>query len=318
MQTTLMGFAIGLILALLAALVGPYFVNWNDHRAWFESEASRLVGVPVRVAGHIDAGILPFPRVTLDDIAIGPEREASRLRARSLRIELGLGPLLRGEIRAVEMKVVAPQVSIGLDKDGRVDWSAFALEAETLSIDRLSIENGRATLTDAASQSQITLDKLWFSGEVRSLTGPFRGKGEFVTGGSLYGYDISAGRLTADGMRVRLALKTDERPLTIEAEGLFALDRGAPGFDGVVTLARPAGAVLASGQAVAYEPWRLSSKIQAGTASAALENVLFQYGPDERAAALDRIGDFRVRRAAAVAGPAVGAADRSRSPARHT
>ena len=44
-QTTLLGIAIALILALLAALVGPYFVNWNDHRAFFEAEASRLVGL---------------------------------------------------------------------------------------------------------------------------------------------------------------------------------------------------------------------------------------------------------------------------------
>ena len=76
MQTTLLGLAIALILALLAALVGPYFVNWNDHRAFFESEASRLVGLQrCGSAAPIDAGILPFPSVTLGDIAIGPDRE---------------------------------------------------------------------------------------------------------------------------------------------------------------------------------------------------------------------------------------------------
>ena len=65
MQTTLLGLAIALILALLAALIGPYFIHWNDHRAFFEAEASRLVGLNVRVAGDIDAKLLPFPAVTL-------------------------------------------------------------------------------------------------------------------------------------------------------------------------------------------------------------------------------------------------------------
>ena len=51
MQTTLLGLAIALILALLTALVGPYFVNWNDHRAFFEAEASRLTGLKVQVSG---------------------------------------------------------------------------------------------------------------------------------------------------------------------------------------------------------------------------------------------------------------------------
>ena len=181
MQTTLFGLAIALILALLAALVGPYFVNWNDHRAFFEAEASRLIGLNVRVNGPIKVGILPFPSVALGDIEIGPAGEASRLRARSLGIELGLGPLMRGEIRAVEMRLVGPQFSIGLNSLGRVDWPAMALQTETLAIDRLSIEDGRAMLTDAASNSRLVLDKLWFGGEVRSLTGPFRGEGAFVT-----------------------------------------------------------------------------------------------------------------------------------------
>ena len=61
MQTTLLSLAIGLILALLGALVVPHFIRWNDHRAFFEAEASRLVGVNVRVGGDIDAEMLPFP-----------------------------------------------------------------------------------------------------------------------------------------------------------------------------------------------------------------------------------------------------------------
>ena len=93
-----------------------------------------------------------------------------------------------------------------------------------LSIDRLSIEDGRATLTDATSKSRLVLDQLWFAGEVRSLVGPIRGKGEFVTGGGLYGYDISAGRAGEDGTRLKFSLKTDERPLTLEAEGLLAFE----------------------------------------------------------------------------------------------
>ena len=72
MQTTLLGLAIALILALLTALVGPYFVNWNDHRAFFEVEASRLTGLNVQVTGPIKVSVLPTPAVTLGDIAIGP------------------------------------------------------------------------------------------------------------------------------------------------------------------------------------------------------------------------------------------------------
>ncbi len=55
MQTTLLGLAIAFILALVAALVGPYFVDWNQFRPQFEAEATRVVGAPVRVSGGLEA-----------------------------------------------------------------------------------------------------------------------------------------------------------------------------------------------------------------------------------------------------------------------
>ena len=62
MQTTLLGLAIAFILALTAALVGPYFVDWNRFRPQFEAEASRVIGVKVRVEGALDARLLPRRR----------------------------------------------------------------------------------------------------------------------------------------------------------------------------------------------------------------------------------------------------------------
>ncbi|MGB9321721.1 MAG: hypothetical protein WCB77_14125, partial [Pseudolabrys sp.] len=70
MQTTLLGLAIAIILALLAALVGPLLIDLGNHRALFEAETRRLIGVNVRVTGAIDARLLPSPRLTLHDITI--------------------------------------------------------------------------------------------------------------------------------------------------------------------------------------------------------------------------------------------------------
>ena len=82
MQTTLLGFAIALILALLAALVGPLFIDWNNYRPRFESEASRLVGLPVRVGGAIDVRILPTPTLLrLYTSATAVRTEIARRRA---------------------------------------------------------------------------------------------------------------------------------------------------------------------------------------------------------------------------------------------
>ncbi len=251
-------------------------------------------GIKVKVGGDIDAALLPFPSVTLRAIAIGPVGEGSRMRARSLRIELALGPLMRGELRATEMRLVAPQFNIGLDSEGQIDWPPLALANETLSIDRLQ-HRGRPGDADrcrqqveAGARSVVVHRRGAFADRADPRQGRVRHRRR-----SLRLRDFGRREPGPDGTRLRFSLKTDERPLTVEAEGLLAFERGAPRFDGALTLSRPAGAVLASGKAVAFEPWRLTSKVKAGASAAALDEVSFQYGPDERAVTLAGSGEFK-------------------------
>ena len=90
MQTTLLTIAIAVILALIAALVGPFFINWGDYRTVLEREATRLTGLEIKVDGDIEARLLPSPRLQLQSVSIGSGEE--RLRARSLTIEFALSP----------------------------------------------------------------------------------------------------------------------------------------------------------------------------------------------------------------------------------
>ena len=146
--------------------------------------------------------------MTLRAIAIGPAGQGRRLQARSLRIELALGALMRGELRATEMKLVAPQLNIGLDSAGQSTGRRCA--GKRYAVDRSPAHRGWPSDPDRCrEQVELVLDQLWFTGDVRSLTGPIRGKGEFVNGGGLYGYEISVARAGPDGTRVKLSLKTE-------------------------------------------------------------------------------------------------------------
>ena len=284
MQTTLLGIAIALILALVAALVGPSFVNWNAHRAFFESEATKLVGLPVHVSGAIDVSMLPTPSITLRGITVGDKGEASRLRAGALAIELGLGPLMRGEFRAAEMRLISPEIKLGVDRNGTVDMPSMAigLDSERLSIDHLTVEGGRAILTDESTGARVTLEKLWFRGEVRSIRGPYRGEGGFAGTDSFYRFRVSTSQLAGDGLKLKLALDVVDKWFTVEAEGGLSFDYGSPRFDGNLTVSRPAGAELASGKAAVNEPWRGTTKVQASPTGIMFDQIDFQYGPDER------------------------------------
>jgi large subunit ribosomal protein L24 len=283
-QTTLLGLAIAIILALVAALVAPLVVDWNHFRTTFESEASRLTGLSVRVTGTIDARILPTPRIKLRNVEIGEAGREPQLRAGAIDLEVRLGPLIRGEVQATEARLVTPQINLALDSSGAIDWPAATRtwRAEDLSVSRLRVEDGSIVLADAASGSRLTLQKLSFDGDIRSLLGPFRGEGTFVAGDEPYSYRISGGR-GDDGFKIRLGVNPSNYPLTADVDGTLTVDRGAPQFDGILALARPVGAALSSGQRVMSDPWHANGKIRATPAAASLHDVTFQYGPDERA-----------------------------------
>jgi len=291
-QTTLLGLTIAFILALVAALIGPYFIDWNQFRPQFEAEATKVVGAPVRVDGALDARLLPTPTLRLRRVVVGGANDLGKIHADKLDVEFSLGELMRGEWRANELTVGGLALDLGLDPQGRVDWPASngTFNFASLAIDRLNL-TGRIALHDAASRSTLELNDIAFSGDVRSLAGSVRGDGKFVVDGTRYPFRVSSGQSPdGNGTRVHLNIDPGERPLSIDAEGLLTFEARAPKFDGLVTLATPAPKKGAENGAA---PWRVAVKVKADHAAAQLEQIEASYGAEDRAMKLTGLGDVR-------------------------
>jgi uncharacterized protein involved in outer membrane biogenesis len=286
-QTTLLGLAIAIILALLTAIVAPLVIDWNHYRGPIEAEASRLAGLDVHVRGSIDARLVPTPMITLRDVDAGGAGAAGGkplLHATELKLELALGPLLRGQLQATEVDLVAPQVDVTLDHSGALALPSAAppFHPEATSIAQLAIKDGRIAMTDAASGARLVLQKVWFTGDFGSLAGPFQGQGAAVVGDELYGYRLSGNPAGGGATQIRLAVDPSNQPLTTEFDGKLTFAHGVPQFDGAMALARPVGATLGNGKRVISAPWRATAALHATPAAATLRNVALRYGPEER------------------------------------
>lgn len=292
MQTTLLGLAIAFILALIAALVGPYFVDWNQFRPQFEAEASRVIGAPVRVNGMLDARLLPTPTLRLRSVAIGGDQDPGRVRTDKLDVEFNLGALMRGEWRASELSLEGFALDLGLDNEGRFQWpsSTGRFNLGALAIDRLNL-NGRIALHDAASGTTLRIDDLVFSGDVRALAGTMRGEGRFALLGARTPFRISSGQSTdGKGMRVRVIIDPGERPLSADLDGVLTFDASVPKLEGSLTLGRPADVKSNTADSM---PWKLSSRFKANPSSGTLEQIEAAYGPDDNALRFTGTGDVR-------------------------
>ena len=285
MQTTLLGIGIAVILALLAALIGPLFIDWGEYRAAIESQASQMVGAPVRVGGAIDVRLLPTPSLKLGDVQIGPAASAEKVTARGLAMEFGLGALMQGEFRASQVALDRPEMRVGLDRSGVVQIPGLNIRfnPDRLAIERLTINEGQLLLADAASSAQLVVEGLSLSGEVGSLTGPLKVEGTFTAKGEHYAYRFSGSRRGDDGgMKVRLAIDPAERALAFESDGTVWIESGSPRFEGAATLSRVVGTALPGGRVTVNDPWKVFGKIKATAKTVLVDQLELLYGPESR------------------------------------
>lgn len=286
MQTTLLGLAIAAIMALIAALAAPLFVDWNKYKPQFEAEAARVVGAPVRVEGALDARLLPAPILRLHKLSVGAPKDPTKLRAEKLDVEFSLGSLLRGEWRATQLSLDGLALDIGLDKQGRIIApSKGEFNFGALAIDKFDL-SGRVTLHDEASGSAVGLEGLTFSGDVRSLGGNLRGEGHFLLQGARQPFRLALSK-ASEGEPTRLRLDLDSAQagaISSSLDGALTFDKRVPHFDGAMTLA-----------AAGETPWWMSARTTLDPSGAAFTQGEILYGAETTGVKLSGHGALSFR-----------------------
>lgn len=213
-----------LVLALLAALIGPGFVDWRAYRPQIEARLSEALGVETRVGGAIGLRLLPSPRIALEDVRIGPgDGTASSASAENATVELALAALARGEFRFSEARLDGAAISLSLDEAGIIrlpERSGTGIPAGA-SLDRLTIS--RSTLIwREAGKPAVTLSPIAAEMSAVSFAGPWRFEGE-VAGASLR---VTTGEMEADGRLRTKAFLTGE-DLQLGFDGALLFPKGA-------------------------------------------------------------------------------------------
>lgn len=246
MQNTLLAIGFALIAAIVAALVGPWLIDWNRHKAFFEAEASQRLGAPVTIGGDLSVRLLPSVSIDARDVTIGAAGHPTRIGR--IQGELRVAPLIRGEAVLTNLLV----------RDADVTWSGGQGPGRLLTADDISIENARLAVLDANGTSRLIGERMMLRGESRGVRGPLRLEGRMGAQGRTVAVHVM-GSLTDQGPIVlRVRAQDEDGGLGLEAEGQIAQGT-APRFEGQVILTGAAGRL----------PWRI-----AGTGAATPESLL--------------------------------------------
>ncbi len=229
-----------LVLLLTAALVVPPFIDWGGYRADFEREASRILGRPVKVAGDVNARLLPFPSVSFSDVRVGADANQPVMTVDTFSMDAELMPFLRGQLLIFDMRVERPRVTISLGEDGKVDWAirpSTPLDPAQIKVERLSVENGSVILQDKLRNRSFEASAFNAVMSANSLAGPWQADANFYLDGRRFAANLNSGEARADGsIRLKARLLPDAVPATFETDGDVALQDGRLSYTGGFSL----------------------------------------------------------------------------------
>ena len=227
-------------MALFAALIGPYFIDWTSYRTAFEKEASRVLGQPVEVRGSADARLLPFPSVTFSDVAIGKDINGdSMMTVENFSMDVELAPFLSGEVRIFDMRLERPSVTMRLMPDGELEWALNARPAapgETVVLEKVAVTDATIRIVDTQNRREHVASDIDATLSASSLNGPWRIEGTGELRGHHGAFDISTGAAENGSVRLRTRILPDDAPMLLETEGTAEIADAKPRYDGTFTL----------------------------------------------------------------------------------
>jgi uncharacterized protein involved in outer membrane biogenesis len=228
------------VVALFVALLAPLFVDWTSFRQDFEREASRIMGRTVVVHGSVDARLIPFPSVTLNDVRVGaPEDGKPLVEVARFSMDAELAPFLSGEALIFDMRIEEPKARIKLLQDGTLDWARgrkSAIPARTVILENVAITGGEIEFVDEQTGRTRHVTGLDAQVSAKSLGGPWRIDGRAALDGESGAFQLASGQVENDTLSLRARVVPDRLSFTADLEGALKVVDFRPQYQGGFTL----------------------------------------------------------------------------------
>ena len=186
--------------------------------------------------------LLPTPILSFTDIRIGdaeePDIEMERFRA-----EVELAPLLKGEIKVIQMTVERPHFRFDLarlsEAEANGPGSGWRIDPQRISLARLEILDGAAIIADSRAGRDFRAENINGVVEAGSLRGPGRIEADLSLDGIPMVVRVGLGRVGVDdSVPANISISSPLYPLSVALDGVAAFAGvEAPKFEGSISVA---------------------------------------------------------------------------------
>ncbi|WP_444920429.1 AsmA family protein [Microbulbifer sp. CnH-101-G] len=204
----------------------------NQYKPQLEKLAAKQ-GISLQLQGDIGWQLWPQVGLQLNDVTMAPLQlpKETLVRADKIAVGVALKPLLQRRVEAEEIVLVAPQIELTVDKEGRGNWELIseALEAQKKQPPKLEIP--KETETPAEQQVELSLNKLRIEKGLLSYSDARTGKAYKVENLNISADNLvpggEPGQLSADASVTGSDLRY---PLKLKMDSTLALDEGLNGL----------------------------------------------------------------------------------------
>ncbi|MBB3277787.1 MULTISPECIES: AsmA family protein [unclassified Pseudoxanthomonas] len=152
----------GMVLALLVALVAVLIAlfDWNWFKGPLERQVQARTGREFRIGGNLDVDLGRITTVRGDALRFGNaawSREPTMAAARRAELDIEIWPLLRGQVRIPEIRLIEPTLRLETGPGDKGNWDFGASGETDLRFHRLWVRDGRLRYLDAPEKTDIDI-----------------------------------------------------------------------------------------------------------------------------------------------------------------
>ena len=180
-------FGIALVLAVAAAFIAPYVIDWGSYRMAIESYGSKVTGRQVSVKGDISARLFPWPKLSIRDVKVANPAGTfvpDFITAEEVDVRMTLAGLLGGEIRVESIAIVRPVVSFERLDTGLGTWHLKSSAGpddmryiDRIRLDQITVSDGVVHLIDNRRAGRATITGVNATLSAQNIAGPWRMRG---------------------------------------------------------------------------------------------------------------------------------------------
>lgn len=293
------------VLLLLVGGVAIYIatLDANEYRGLITEQAKAATGRDLTIDGDMDFKVSLTPALVVENVALSNADWASSekmLRLQRLEVRVALLPLLSGNIDVQRVVLVAPEIMLETDANGRGNWEFETMQADTPaaasdgaagqpgaqavpSIGDIRIEGGRVVFKDGASGQETVVAPLDLTGKAASPADPLELTLNAVVNDipiSLVGQIGPLSALLGGDRRANLDLTVEALGLTVSANGTMA----APNLDAAIDVSASdlAGLKPLAGDAIPVgQALKLTAQLAAGPDALKLSGLSLTLGDSD-------------------------------------